>query len=140
MAPARLYSSSGMSHSEGSSMPSVREFLGKYLQIPGVRAAVLAGREGLRIEAATKADERLVDVLSALGASALSATDALGQELNAGSTIGTILEFESGLVCVDPLGDYGALVIFAADAGSLARVRQTTHALRTDILRALEAL
>ena len=120
-------------------MPGLRDMLGKYLQIPGVRAAVLSGREGLRVEAASKADERLTEALCALGAEALSSTDALGHELNAGTTIGAILEYESGLVCVDPLGDYAAIVVLAGDASNLARIRQTTHALRADMLRALDS-
>jgi uncharacterized protein len=120
-------------------MPGLRDTLAKFLQIPGVRAAVLTGREGLRVEAVSKADERLADALSALGATALSTTEALGQELSAGATIGAILEYESGMVCVDPLGDYAALVVLASDASSLARIRQTMHALRTDMLRSLDA-
>lgn len=120
-------------------MPGLRDTLSKYLQIPGVRAALLAGREGLRIEAASKADERIVEALSALGASAMSTTEALGHELNAGSTVGAILEYEAGVVCVDPLGDYGVVVVLAGDAANLARIRQTTHALRADMLHALDA-
>lgn len=121
-------------------MPALRDHLGKYLQIPGVRAAVLTGRDGLRIEGAGQADQRAGDALSALGASALSTTEALGQDLSAGATIGAILEYESGLVSVDPLGDYAALVVLANDASSLPRIRQTTHALRGDLLRTLEGL
>ena len=40
------------------------EHIPNLLKVPGVRAAVLTGRDGLRIDAASQADQRLFDALS----------------------------------------------------------------------------
>ena len=120
-------------------MAHLRDLLGQYLQVPGVRAAVLAGRDGLLVEAAGRGDPRVFEALGALGASALGSAEALGQELGGGATVGAILEYGSALVCADPLGDYAEIVTLADNAASLARIRQTSHSVRGDLLRALDA-
>jgi len=56
-------------------MPSLRDTLGRLLAIPGVRASVLVGRDGLPIETAGRGDERFLELLGALGASALGTTE-----------------------------------------------------------------
>jgi predicted regulator of Ras-like GTPase activity (Roadblock/LC7/MglB family) len=119
---------------------TLHDLLGRFLTISGVRAVVLVGREGLSIEAVGRGDPRMYEALGALGASALGTTEALGQELSTGATIGSLLEYESGLVTVDPVGEYAALVILSDNAGSLSRVRQTLHAARADLLHALDGL
>jgi uncharacterized protein len=119
-------------------MPTLREHLARFVAIPGVRVAVLTGRDGLAMDAAGRGDQRLFEALGALGASALGTADALGQDLG-GGTVGAILEYDNGLVSVDPLGEYAALVTLMENAASLGRVRQTLVAGRGELLRALDA-
>jgi len=119
-------------------MASLGETLGRLLAIPGVRSAVLVGREGLLIESAGRGDARFFDALGGLGASAFGTAEALGQELGSGPTVGALLEYEHALVSVDPLGQYAMLVTLADSAASLGRVRATLRASRDDILRALD--
>jgi len=122
-------------------MATVREILSRVLAAPGVRATVLAGREGLPIEAAGRGDARLFDALAALGASALATAEALGAEMGPGpgAATGAVLEYDRALVSVDPLGAYAAVVTLAEGAASLGRVRQTLAASRDELLRALDA-
>jgi predicted regulator of Ras-like GTPase activity (Roadblock/LC7/MglB family) len=120
-------------------MANVREVLSRLLAVPGVRAAVLVGREGLLIEAAGRGDAHVFEALGALGASALSTAEALGQEISPGATVGTLLEYERALVSADALGEYAAVVTLAENAASLGRIRQTLRASRDDFLRALDA-
>lgn len=120
-------------------MATLRDQLARFLAVPGVRAVVLVGRDGLAMDAAGRGDQRVVEALGALGASALGTTEALGQELSAGATIGAVLEYESGVVSVDPLGEYAAIVTMCENAASLGRVRHTVYTARGEILRALDA-
>ncbi len=120
-------------------MASLREHLARFLSVPGVRAVVLAGRDGLSIETAGRGDPRVFEALGALGASALSTTEALGQELSAGAPIGVVQEFDATLVSVDPVGDYALIVTLCDNAGSLGRVRNTLRTVYDDLLRALDA-
>lgn len=119
-------------------MPGLRDILARLLAIPGVRAAVLVGREGLPIEMAGRGDQRFLESLGAHGASALGVTEALGHELGGGRPIAALLEYEDALVSVDPLGDYAAVVTLAESAASLASVRQVIYAGRDEILRQLD--
>jgi uncharacterized protein len=119
-------------------MASLRDQLAQFVAVPGVRAVVLTGRDGLPMETAGRGDQHIFEALGALGASALSTTEALAQELGSGNTIGAVLEYESGLVTVDPVGEYAALVTFSENAGSLGRVRHTLFNTRAELLRTLD--
>jgi predicted regulator of Ras-like GTPase activity (Roadblock/LC7/MglB family) len=120
-------------------MASAREILSRLLAAPGVRAAVLVGREGLPIEAVGRGDAHLFEALGALGASALATAEALGQEISQGATVGALLEYERALVSVEGVGEYAVVATLAENAASLGRIRQTLRASRADLLRALDA-
>lgn len=120
-------------------MPGLRDALARFLTIPGVRAVVLVGRDGLTIEAAGRGDARFHDMLGAFGASALGTTEALGHELAQGGVVGAILEYEDALASVDSVGDYAAVVTLAENAASLGRIRATIRSSRDEILRLLDA-
>ena len=119
-------------------MASLREALTRLLVIPGGRAAALAGREGLLIETAGRADHLLFEALAALGASVLSAADALGQEVNAGACAATILEYDGAIVSIDPAGEFAIIITLAENAASLARVRHTLASSQDELLRLLD--
>lgn len=120
-------------------MPTVRDQLAHVLALPGVRAVVLAGRDGLTIDATGHGDQRLFDALGALGASAFGTTEALGQEIGGGGAVGAIFEYESSLVSVDPMGLFAILVTLLESAANLGRLRHAVHTVRADLLRALDA-
>lgn len=119
-------------------MPGLRDILSRLLAIPGVRAVVLVGRDGLSIEATGRGDERFHEALGALGASVLGASEALGQELGQSRSVGVVLEYEDALVSVDPLGDFAAVVTLAESAASLGRIRTLLESSRNDILQTLD--
>jgi predicted regulator of Ras-like GTPase activity (Roadblock/LC7/MglB family) len=120
-------------------MPTLRDHLARFIAIPGVRVVVLTGRDGLAIDGAGRGDQRLFEALGALGASALGTADALGQDLGGGATIGAVLEYDNGVVSIDPLGEYAALVTLMENAASLGRLRQALLTARVELLHALDA-
>jgi predicted regulator of Ras-like GTPase activity (Roadblock/LC7/MglB family) len=119
-------------------MPGLRDQLVRFLSVPGVRAAVLAARDGLTLDAAGQGEGRHFEALAAYGVGALTTAEALGQDLPFGPTIGLVLEYDAALVSVDPLGEYAVLVTLCESAAGLTRLRQTLHAARADLLRALD--
>jgi len=119
-------------------MPNLKDALSRLLAIPGVRATVLVGRDGLPIDSAGRGDERFHDSVGAMGASALGTTEALGHALGSGRTIAVLLEYEDAFVSVDPLSEYAVLVTLAESAASLGLIRHTLHASRQEILRLLD--
>lgn len=121
-------------------MPSIRDALSRFLAIPGVRAAVLVGRDGLPIEETGRGDARFLETLGGLGASALGTAEALGHELAGGQTVAAILEYEDSLVSVDPLGEFAAVVTLAENAASLGTIRQMVRSNRDELLRLLDMM
>ncbi len=119
-------------------MASLREALSRLLVIPGGRATALAGREGLLIETAGRADRRLFEALAALGASIVSSADALGQETNAGANVATILEYDGAVVSIDPAGEFAIVITLAENAASLGRIRHTLASSQDELLRLLD--
>ena len=103
-------------------MVDLKQTLSRFLSIPGVRLAVLVGRDGLMIE----------------GTSGLNTAEALGQEIARGNVVGVLHEYEHGLVSVDPLGDYALMVTMFDNAASIGRVRHMVKTSRTEILEALD--
>lgn len=121
-------------------MAKLQDELGRALAVPGVRAVALTGREGLLIASAGRGTERLFEALGALGANALNVAEALGQEIGQGLVVGTIMEFERGLIAVTPYGEYAAVVTLLESAASLGGLRQVLRAIEQDILVTLEQM
>ena len=119
-------------------MPSTREVLGRLLSIPGVRAVVVVGRDGLPIETVGKGEARFLEALGAMGASALGTAEALGSDLGSGPTVAALLEYDDAFVSVDPLGAYCAVVTLAESAASLGSIRRGVRASRDELLRQLD--
>ncbi|MGO8948641.1 MAG: roadblock/LC7 domain-containing protein [Ktedonobacterales bacterium] len=119
-------------------MPNLKDTLSRLLSIPGVRATVLVGRDGLPIESAGRGDERFHEAIGAMGASALGTTEALGHALGAGRTVAVLLEYEDVLVSVDPISEFALVVTLAESAASLGLIRHTLHGSRLEILRLLD--
>ena len=62
----------------------------------------------------------------------------VGLEISRGSVIGVLMEYENGLVSVDPLGDFALLVTLSDNASNIARVRHLIKTSRNEILEALD--
>jgi len=120
-------------------MSELKETLSKFLTIPGVRLAALVGRDGLMIEGVGHDDLEKLEALGAMGSSGLGTAEALGQELGRGSVVGTLMEYEGGLVSIDPLGDFAFIVTLSDSPQSLGHVRYTVKKTRAALLEALDA-
>jgi predicted regulator of Ras-like GTPase activity (Roadblock/LC7/MglB family) len=119
-------------------MVDLKQTLGRFLTIPGVRHALLVGRDGLMIEGMTRDGKEDMEAMGALTSTGLSTAEALGQEISRGSVVGLILEYEQGLVSVDPLGDFALMVTLSDNASSIGRVRHLVKTSRNEILEALD--
>lgn len=107
--------------------------------IEGVRAVVLAGRDGLPIACAPRTAED-VDVLAALGTAALSAAAELGMETHRAPLIGVVLEYQDALICAEPLGDFAVAIARLDAPAALVAWRQTLRQIQGEILGALDTL
>jgi uncharacterized protein len=119
-------------------MVDLKQTLSRFLSIPGVRLAVLVGRDGLMIEGLTREGKEDMEAVGAIMTTGLSTAEALGQEIGRGSVVGALMEFEHGLVSVDPLGDFALVVTLSDNASSIGRVRHMVKTSRNEILEALD--
>ena len=119
-------------------MVDLKQMLGRFLTIPGVRQAVLVGRDGLMIEGLTRDGKEDMEAVGALSTTSLGTADALGQEIVRGSLVGILIEYENGLLSVDPLGEFALMVTLLDNASSIGRGRHLVKASRSEILEALD--
>jgi uncharacterized protein len=119
-------------------MVDLKQTLSRFLAIPGVKQAILVGRDGLLIEGLTRDGKDDMEAVGAIMSTGLSTADALGQEISRGSVVGVLMEFENGLVSVDPLGDFALVVTLSDNASNIARIRHVVKASRNEILEALD--
>jgi len=119
-------------------MVDLKQMLSRFLSIPGVRQAILVGRDGLMIEGMARDGKENMEAVGALTSTSLSAAETLGQEIARGGVVGVIMEYEHGLVSVDPLGDFALMVTLSDNASNIGRVRHLVKASRNEILEALD--
>src|SRR5579883_309868 len=119
-------------------MVDLKQMLSRFLSIPGVRQAVLVGRDGLLIEGMARDGKEDMEALGAFTTTGLSAAEALGHEIARGSLVGVLMEYEHGLVSVDPLGDFALVVTLSENASNIGRIRHLVKASRNEIVEALD--
>ena len=119
-------------------MVDLKQTLSRFLSIPGVRLAVLVGRDGLMIEGLKREGKEDMEAVGAMMTSGMNAAEALVQEIARGNVVGVLNEYEHGLVSVDPMGDYALMVTMFDNAASIGRVRHMVKTSRVEILEALD--
>lgn len=119
-------------------MVDLKQMLNRFLAIPGVRQAILVGRDGLLIESQTREGKEDLEAVGAISTSGFSAAESLGKEIGRGSLVGVIMEYEHGLVSVEALGDFALIVTLLENASNIGRVRHLVKTSRNEILEALD--
>src|SRR2546426_3809622 len=107
-------------------MVDLKQTLSRFLSIPGVWQAILVGRDGLMIEGLTRDGKDDMEAVGAIMTTGLSRAEGLGKEIGRGRVFGGLLEYENGLVRVDPLGDFALMAPLSVNASNIARVRHLT--------------
>ena len=94
--------------------------------------------EDKQTEGLTRDGKEDMEAVGAIMTSGLNTAEALGQEIARGGVIGTLMEYEHGLVSADPLGDFALVITLFDNAASIGRVRHMVKASRNEILEALD--
>ncbi len=100
----------------------LRGILDGLLRVDGVTAALVVGRDGFVIEAAT-AHPVDTDSVGAIAASSLAAAEAMGTELQLGALGSILIEYEVGPVAVTPVGPDACLAVVGNQGANLGRLR-----------------
>src|SRR5260221_12886405 len=74
-------------------MVDLKQTLSRFLSIPGVRQAILVGRDGLLIEGLTRDGKDDMEAVGAITTTGLSTAEGLGMENCRGGAVGGIVGF-----------------------------------------------
>lgn len=89
----------------------------------GVRAVVVASRDGLVIHGARNGDQDDLDALAAIAASVVSNLQALGNDVGRRGLQQAIAEYGDGTVVLQPVSEDASLVVLSDGSGNLGRIR-----------------
>jgi predicted regulator of Ras-like GTPase activity (Roadblock/LC7/MglB family) len=103
-------------------MEQLRNVLERFLAVEGVALACVTGTDGLVIDSAGR-PEFDVEAVGAVATSALGAAQALSQEVTRGRLVQGMVEFERGVVILEPVGELGVLLVLTEDVSSMGRIR-----------------
>ncbi|HEX6513507.1 MAG TPA: roadblock/LC7 domain-containing protein [Chloroflexota bacterium] len=117
-------------------MDHLKAILERFLTIEGVALAAVTGTDGLVIDSAGR-HEFDSEAVGAVGTSALGAAQALSEEVRRGRLLQAMVEFERGVVILEPIGELGVLLVLTEDLSSLGRVRLVARRERQPLEQAL---
>ncbi|MHB8618279.1 MAG: roadblock/LC7 domain-containing protein [Chloroflexota bacterium] len=103
----------------------VRAVLDRFVALEGVCLAMVVGTDGLVVESVRDegADACDVEAVGAVATAGLEAGRALAREVTRGDLTQTLVEFERGLLVIEPIGKLGILVVLSQSASTIGRVR-----------------
>ena len=117
---------------------TLQTVLDTFRAIRGVDLAAIIGIDGLVIESAA-APGLDVDAVAALAVNGLLLADALGREIGRGGAVQTMLEYEEGLLLIEPIGEDACLLVLSRARTDLGHLRFTARRYRADLAAALAA-
>jgi uncharacterized protein len=94
-------------------MADIREQLDGMVRVEGIKAAVVVGRDGFVIDAATQGESLDAETLGAVISASLSATEMMGTELGLGNLNRGMVEFRDYVLLVNQLGQEAVLAVLA---------------------------
>lgn len=98
------------------------DILKDFLDIRGISAAVVVGRDGFMIESAGGSETVGLDPLGASLANAINGIEMMGQELEINAFRDLFVEYEGALIICRPMGD-AIIALVAPDASQLGTIR-----------------
>lgn len=104
------------------------EVLSDLLEIPGIDAVVVVGRDGFVIESAGSSARVNIDELGASLAHAINGIEEMGTELNVNMFQDMFVEYGRAVIMCKPVGDAVAAVV-TPDASKLGIIRHKTKKL-----------
>jgi predicted regulator of Ras-like GTPase activity (Roadblock/LC7/MglB family) len=115
------------------------DLLDRFRGVESVELAAVVATDGLLIESAASPHVD-VDAICAVASNGLAMADALAREIDKGGTIQTMLEYEYGIVLIEPISDDAMLLLLANTREDLGYVRFLAAKHREDIADALGAI
>jgi predicted regulator of Ras-like GTPase activity (Roadblock/LC7/MglB family) len=118
---------------------NLKTLLGRFRAVESIELAAVVATDGLLIEC-TASPGVDVDAICAVASNGLAMAEALGREIDKGGTIQTMLEYEDGLVLIEPISGEAMLLLLANARNDLGYVRFLIAKHREDMVNAMSAI
>lgn len=118
---------------------SLHDLLSRFRVVDGVDLAAIATTDGLLIESAARNGVD-AEAICAVAANGLALSEALGREINKGGAVQTLLEYDQGLVLIEPLSDDAMLLLLTNGCDQLGRLRFLVRKHQEAFITALDAI
>ncbi|NJK79575.1 MAG: roadblock/LC7 domain-containing protein [Chloroflexaceae bacterium] len=113
--------------------------LNRFRVMESIELAAVVASDGLLIESAAHPAID-VDAICAVASNGLAMAEALGREIDKGFTMQAVLEYEEGLVLLEPINDDAMLLLVTNTREELGHIRFLVALHRDDLLDALDAI
>jgi hypothetical protein len=117
----------------------LEELLGRFRALESIELAAVVAHDGLLIESVA-APEVDVDAVCAVASNGLAMAEALGREIDKGSTLQAMLEYEQGLVVLEPINSEAMLLLVANVPDEIGHVRFLVALHRDELVEAVDAI
>jgi hypothetical protein len=117
----------------------LRDLLGRFRAVESIDLAAVVATDGLLIESTARPGVD-VDAICAVASNGLAMADALGREIDKGGALQTVLEYQYGLVIIEPISSDAMLLLLAGSRDDLGYVRFLVAKHREDIDDALREI
>lgn len=117
----------------------LRNLLGRFRAVESVELAAVVATDGLLIESVARPGVD-VDAICAVASNSLAMAEALGREIAKGGSVQTMLEYEQGLVIIEPISNDAMLLLLANTRDDIGYVRFLVAKHRADMVDALGAI
>ncbi len=118
---------------------TLADLLERFRSLQSVEMAAVVAQDGLLIESIADPHQN-VEAVCAVASNGLAMAEALGYEINKGSTIQTILEYQEGLVLLEPISNEAMLLLVTNMREELGHIRFLVALHRDELLEAVEAI
>jgi hypothetical protein len=115
------------------------ELLGRFRALESIELAAVVAHDGLLIESVASPDVD-VDAVCAVASNGLAMAEALGREIDKGSTLQAMLEYEQGLVVLEPINSEAMLLLVANVPDEIGHVRFLVALHRDELVEAVDAI
>ena len=103
-------------------MAELKEVLTEFTNIPGVNTACLVGRDGFLLDSIAISGID-TEMIGAIASSGFGASESMGNQLDKGHLIMSMIEYDEGPVMLSPVGGDAFLVIVAEKDANLGMIR-----------------
>ena len=117
----------------------LRNLLNRFRAVESIELAAVVAVDGLLIESTAQPGVD-VDAICAVASNGLAMAEALGREIDKGGTLQTLLEYDQGLVLIEPISSDAMLLLMGNMRDDLGYLRFLVAKHREDMANALSAI